>query len=89
VLADDPGCSVLTLTSLGMAERCRPPGFQPSRMIALWKDAYRGLQQIELRADAHAVALTAHTRWTQPTSADGRPGKQVAELVLSGLEQIH
>jgi hypothetical protein len=88
VLADDPGCSVLTLTSLGMVQRCRPPGFEPSRMIALWKDAYRGLQQIELAPDSHAVALTAHTRRTQPISADGREGKNVVELVLSGLEQI-
>jgi hypothetical protein len=88
VLADDPGCSVLTLTALGMVQRCRPPAFEPSRVIALWKDAYRGLQQIELAADSHAVALTAHTRRTQPISADGRVGKDVAELVLSGLEQI-
>jgi hypothetical protein len=89
VLADDPGCSVLTLTSLGMAERCQPPGLQPSRVISLWKDAYRGLQQIELAPNAHAVALTAHTRWTRVISADGREGKSVAELVLSGIEQIY
>jgi hypothetical protein len=89
VLADDPGCSVLTLTSLGMAERCRPPGFPPSRVIALWKDAHRGLQQIELAPSAHAVALTAHTHWTRRISADGRQGNDVAELVLSGIEQIH
>jgi hypothetical protein len=89
VLADDPGCSVLTLTSLGMAQRSQPPGFEPSRVIALWKDAYRGLQQIELAPNAHAIALTAHTRWTRPTGADGRQGKEVPELVLSGLEQIH
>ena len=89
VLADDPGCSVLTLTSLGMAERCKPPGLNPSRVIALWKDAHRGLQQIELAPNAHAIALTAHTCWTQPISADGRQGKDVAELVLSGQEQIY
>jgi hypothetical protein len=88
VLADDPGCAVLTLTSLGMAQRSRPPGLEASRVIALWKDAYRGLQQIELEPDAHAVALTAHTRRTRPISADGRQGKEIAELVLSGLEQI-
>ncbi len=88
VLADDPGCSVLTLTSLGMAERCQPPGFERSRVIGLWKDAYRGLQQIELAPDAHAVALTAHVRSTRLISADGRRGKEVPELVLSGLEQI-
>lgn len=89
VLADDPGCSVLTLTSLGMAQRCRPPGLGPSRAIALWKDAFRGLQQIELAPDAHAVALTAHTRLTRVITADGRQGANRPQLVLSGLEQIH
>ena len=89
VLADDPGCSVLTLTSLGMAERCQPPGCQPSRVISLWKDAHRGLQQIELAPGAHAVALAAHTHWKRLISADGREGKDVAELVLSGIEQIY
>jgi hypothetical protein len=29
VLADDPGSAVLTLTSLGMAQRSRPPGHDP------------------------------------------------------------
>lgn len=89
VLADDPGCSVLTLTSLGMAQRCQPPGHGPSRVIALWKDAFRGLQQIELAPTAHAVALTAHTRLTRMVTADGRRCEQGPQLVLSGLEQIH
>ena len=88
VLADDPGCSVLTLTALGMAQRCQPPGCEPSRVIALWKDPHRGLQQIQLAEEARAVALTAHARPTQLISADGRQGKAVPELVLSGLEQI-
>lgn len=88
VLADDPGCSVLTLTALGMVQRCQPPGFEPSRVIALWKDPHRGLQQITLADGARAVALTAHTRPTRLISADGRQGKDVPELVLSGLEQI-
>jgi hypothetical protein len=88
VLADDPGCSVLTLTALGMAQRSQPPGCEPSRVIALWKDPHRGLQQIQLAEDGRAVALTAHARPAQVYSADGRKGKQVPELVLSGLEQI-
>ena len=88
VFADDPGCSVLTLTALGMTRRCQPPGCEPSRAIALWKDPRRGLQQIQLARDARAIALTAHARRTRPFSADGRHGKNVPELVLSGLEQI-
>jgi hypothetical protein len=74
VLADDPGCSVLTLTALGMTQRSQPPGHAPSRGIALWKDRHRGLQQIALAEGAHAVALTAHVRTVQIPSADGRTG---------------
>lgn len=89
VLADDPGCSVLTLTALGMAWRSQPAGFDPSRVIALWKDPHRGLQQITLAEGARAVALTAHRRDVDVTSADGRTSATpVSELVLSGLEQI-
>lgn len=88
VLADDPGCSVLTLTALGMTQRCQPPGYSPSRVIALWKDPHRGLQQIALADRARAVALTAHARSVSVPSADGRAGKGVSELVLSGIEQI-
>jgi hypothetical protein len=71
-----------------MAQRSQPPGHAPSRAIALWKDPNRGLQQITLADGAHAVALTAHARAVQTPSADGRTGKPVAELVLSGIEQI-
>jgi hypothetical protein len=88
VLADDPGCSVLTLTALGMAQRSQPPGYAPSRVIALWKDAHRGLQQITLAENARAVALTAHPREVQIPTGDGRSGKPVSDLVLSGIEQI-
>jgi hypothetical protein len=88
VLADDPGCSVLTLTALGMAQRSQPPGLAPSRGIALWKDPSRGLHEIALADGAGAVALTAHTRVVRIPSADGRSGKSTAELVLSGIEQI-
>jgi hypothetical protein len=89
VLADDPGCAVLTLTALGMAARSQPPGTEPSRVVALWKDHHRGLQQIALAEGARAIALTAHRREASLTSADGRTSaRPVTELVLSGLEQI-
>lgn len=88
VLADDPGCSVLTLTALGMTKRSLPPGHPPSRAIALWKDPRRGLQEILLAEDAEAVALTAHVRSARAHTADGRLGGPVAELVLSGIEQV-
>ena len=72
VLADDPGSTVLTLTSLGMAELSNPAGHPPSRSVALWKDPERGLRQIELPEGATAALLqigeSRKTVWT----ADGR-----------------
>ncbi len=48
VLADDPGSAVLTLTSYGMVQRCRPHGRNSSPIIALWKDPVRGSREIPL-----------------------------------------
>jgi len=58
-LADDPGSSVLTVTSSGMANLSQPqPGrTNKCRTIALWRDAKAGVQEIELAPDAAAVLL--------------------------------
>jgi len=78
VLAEDPGCSVLTITSLGMALLSRPPGATVSRKIASWKDPVNGLREIEVNADKDvAVVLTLNqdTRRNEgfrQVSADGR-----------------
>jgi hypothetical protein len=72
VLADDPGSSVLTLTSLGMATRCRPRGSRPSRAVALWKDPERGLQEIALQRGAMAAVLMLEERRKTVWTADGR-----------------
>ncbi len=43
ILADDPGSSVLSITSHGMTKLCRPPHVTPRpHVIALWKDAKSG-----------------------------------------------
>jgi hypothetical protein len=72
VLADDPGSAVLTLTSYGMVQRCRPHGLDPSRVIALWKDPVRGFRQIPLEAGAQGVLLTVCGGRATRRSADGR-----------------
>jgi hypothetical protein len=72
VLADDPGSAVMTLTSYGMAQRSRPPGLDPSPVIALWKDPARGTREIPLEPGAQGVLLTiCGARGTRRT-ADGR-----------------
>ncbi len=77
VLAEDPGTSVLTLTSLGMAERSRPilgSGVRApvSRVIALWRDAIEGEIQIALDADHNACVLNLEYQMKTEYCADGR-----------------
>jgi predicted amidohydrolase len=80
VLADDPGCSVLTLTSLGMTELSRPE----SRVIALWKDAKSGAREIELPHGAFGLVLSITRESASANTADGRTGEKKA-LHLSGV----
>jgi hypothetical protein len=72
VLADDPGSAVMTLTSFGMAQRSRPPGYDPSPVIALWKDPARGTREISLEPGAHGVLLTVCGARATRRTADGR-----------------
>jgi len=88
VLADDPGCSVLTLTSLGMSKLSRPrSGPSRSNVIGLWKDAKNGVpQEIELDAGAEGVILSITMRHEEEWSADGRSdGGYAIYPVLSGI----
>jgi hypothetical protein len=74
-LADDPGSSVLTVTSAGMAKLSRPHGSAPSRdpVIALWKDAKSGNQvEISLPDGYDGVVLSLSRRYAEEWSADGR-----------------
>jgi hypothetical protein len=74
ILADDPGCSVLTVTSLGMSELSKPlTGEDRSRVIALWKESGSGsAQEIELPKGKNCVVLSLSMRDTKDWSADGR-----------------
>jgi hypothetical protein len=89
VLADDPGSSVLTLTSLGMAQRSRPAGAEATPIVALWKDAKTGLREISLQRDSQAIVLTVCVDWRDEWTADGRECPGTAACVyLSAVEQI-
>lgn len=73
VLAEDPGSSVLTLTSLGMIELARAPKHaRPSRSIALWKDARSELVELELPAGAQGLLLSLCSEQLEEWSADAR-----------------
>jgi hypothetical protein len=84
VLAEDPGCSVLSLTSRGMValtekQHPRPAGCR-TRQIALWSDV-RGRSEIPLEDDAGGVVLSLTRQPVQEHSADGR-SHEAAALVL-------
>jgi PAS domain S-box-containing protein len=87
VFADDPGCAVLTLTSLGMAQRSLPAGFSPSRSVALWKDAHSGIRELTLDEGAAALAVTATIHHRFAMTADGR-SVPTAQLFLDDVRQV-
>jgi hypothetical protein len=90
VLADDPGCSVLSLTSLGMAQLSRPRAeTRRSRVVALWKDRFNGATEIELPPGDEAIAISLSTRYDEEFTADGRgDGGNAAFPILSGVHPI-
>jgi hypothetical protein len=89
VLADDPGSAVVTLTSFGFVDRSRPAGRPLSRVVSLWKDPVRGLREIPLDADAHAVLIRIQVGRTTRHSADGRPPvANTANVSAQGVRQI-
>jgi hypothetical protein len=90
-LADDPGCSVLSVTSLGMARLSRPRrGESKSRTIALWKDAKSGeAQEITIDEDSWGVVLSLSMRHIEEWTADGRSDEGNAIYpVLSGVHCV-
>ena len=88
ILANEPGSTVLTLTSYGMAARSRPPGTRPSRVVAHWNNRDDGPREIELAPGATAVLLTASPSGRMLWTADGRRHDDVPGLTLSGIHQL-
>ena len=94
VLADDPGTSVLTLTSLGMASRSRAAkgdatGRAPeSRVVSFWKDHVGGTETLELGPDGRAVLLTISAQRKVEYTADGRSDAQSAFFTFQGSREL-
>jgi len=85
VLADDPGSSVLTLTSAGMAELCVPPGRRPSRVVGMWKDARSGSPVcLELPEGKQGIVLSLAVEYMEEWSADGRGDLQTTAYPIFG-----
>ena len=89
VLADDPGSAVLTLTSFGMAQRSRPPGFSRSPVVALWKGPGQATREIPLEPGAQGILLSANAARAAKRSFDGRrPLEDGSEFFSASVRQI-
>jgi hypothetical protein len=89
VLADDPGSSVLTLTSLGMVRRSVPPGSPEPREIALWKQPSGEAQEMRLPAGHQGLILTLSVHKVEHMTLDGRSdGGSTRRFELSGIRPI-
>ena len=87
-LADDPGSSVLTLTSLGFSNLSRSSqGKSRSRVVALWKDQITGTHEIEMPLEANAVVLSLCMDTRKKLTIDGRT-PSISSVILS-LAGIH
>jgi hypothetical protein len=97
-LADDPGSSVLTVTSSGMSNLSRPrPGEKDrSSCIALWRQAKPSRvvpspsvpKEIEITPDAKAVILTLSNQYFSEWTADGRSDAGATGYPLLSREPI-
>ncbi|MCP1854539.1 MULTISPECIES: hypothetical protein [unclassified Bradyrhizobium] len=73
VLAEDPGTSVLTLTSFGLIARQNELGDHPqASAIALWKDDVNGAKKLELPRDCDALVLELVAEGKTERTLDGR-----------------
>ncbi len=91
VLAEDPGSSVLTLTSYGMVTRWNPTyGCDADRQIvALWHDSQGRPREIPLKHGSAGILLSLSPVDRREVTADGRKEKvQTTALTLSGILQV-
>jgi hypothetical protein len=73
VLAEDPGTSVLSLTSFGLIARQNDFGeFDQASSIALWKDERSGVRKLELHREADALVLELNAVAKEERTLDGR-----------------
>lgn len=87
-LTDDPGSSVLTVTSLGMAKLSRPSR-APSRerVVALWKEEGTDPVEVELPPGHHAAVLSVSMKGCLDWAADGR-NREASVPSLTGVHYL-
>ena len=87
VFAEDPGTSVLTLTSLGMVMLGKssddpvPAAECQVCNIALWRDRFGDAVEIAMKPDDHGILLSLSQKSSREFSADGRVA-DASDLVI-------
>jgi hypothetical protein len=89
VLAEDPGSSVITLTSLGMVLRSRRPGEDVRRVIGLWKDRRGAAVELILPPGSHGLILCLACGDAVQRTLDLRSdGGTTTEYRLAGVRSV-
>jgi len=87
VLADDPGSSVLSISSFGLIDRSNRPE-RNSKSFALWRDDKGKTTEIKLEDESHAVIASISEYPVNDITLDGRINANGASLRLTGLRQL-
>ncbi|WP_143027085.1 hypothetical protein [Rhodospira trueperi] len=89
-LADEPGSSVLTLTSRALIERSNTTlqGRSPSWSVALWKDDSGKEVSINCEVPAHGVVLSLSGYRTSEVSLDGRCNAEARSWRYNGHQPV-
>ena len=94
ILAEDPGSSVLTLTSRGLMARQRllglPKGIEPTDpAIALWRDDHSGITtQITCGYQSHGIWLKLFGNHATDTSLDGRADRKPVAWIYAKHREL-
>lgn len=89
-LADDPGTSVLTLTSLGLIKRVNDNArYEPSNSIGLWKDETGQSVEVRMPSDAKAVLVSLCAAQTIDSTLDGRQSENARSWRFQSQKPIY
>jgi len=88
-LADDPGSSVLTLTSLGLIGRSNDAGrHSRSRHVSIWKDDSGHTVQLDCPEGAQAILVTLSGSPAEEATLDGRPNNDTQAWRYRGHQTV-
>jgi hypothetical protein len=88
---DDPGSSVLTLTSLGMLRRMQHVDTPECRVVGLWKDSFGVTRELQLPPQAAGLVLSMCEERMSERTLMGRSQSKAEEsrkLSISGVRPV-